>query len=51
MPRQALHAKSLGFIHPSTRKYIFFDSDYPDDLKAVIGKWRTYSVHKTIDEE
>jgi 23S rRNA pseudouridine1911/1915/1917 synthase len=51
MPRQALHAKSLGFIHPSTKKYISFDSDYPDDMKAVIGKWRTYSVHKTLEEE
>jgi 23S rRNA pseudouridine1911/1915/1917 synthase len=51
MPRQALHAKSLGFIHPSTKKYISFDSDYPDDMKAVIEKWRTYSVHKALDEE
>ncbi len=51
LPRQALHAKSLGFIHPSTKKYISFDSDYPDDLKAVIEKWRTYSVYKALDEE
>jgi 23S rRNA pseudouridine1911/1915/1917 synthase len=51
MPRQALHAKSLGFVHPSTRKSIFFDSDIPDDLKAVIEKWRTYSVHKGLEEE
>jgi len=51
MPRQALHAKSLGFVHPSTGKSIFFDSDYPDDLKKVIEKWRTYSVHKTLEEE
>jgi 23S rRNA pseudouridine1911/1915/1917 synthase len=51
MPRQALHAKSLGFIHPSIRKYIFFDSDTPEDMKAVIEKWRAYSVHKAVDEE
>jgi len=51
MPRQALHAKSLGFIHPTTRKFIFFDSDYPDDLKAVIDKWRNYSIHKTLEED
>ena len=51
LPRQALHAKSLGFIHPSTRKYIFFDSETPDDLNAVIEKWRTYSVHKALEEE
>jgi 23S rRNA pseudouridine1911/1915/1917 synthase len=42
LPRQALHAKSLGFIHPGTKKYIYFDSDYPADLKAVIEKWRRY---------
>lgn len=42
MPRQALHAKSLGFIHPSTKKYIFFDSEYPDDMKAMLAKWRNY---------
>jgi 23S rRNA pseudouridine1911/1915/1917 synthase len=51
MPRQALHAKSLGFIHPSTKKYILFDSAYPDDMEAVIEKWRTYSVHKALNEE
>jgi 23S rRNA pseudouridine1911/1915/1917 synthase len=46
-----LHAKSLGFIHPSTGKRIFFDSDYPDDLKAVIEKWKAYSIHKVLDED
>jgi 23S rRNA pseudouridine1911/1915/1917 synthase len=51
MPHQALHAKSLGFIHPSTKKYVLFDSAYPDDMEAVIEKWRTYSVHKALDEE
>ena len=49
MPRQALHAKSLGFVHPTTGEYIFFDSDYPDDMKAVIEKWRNYSVHKELE--
>jgi len=49
MPRQALHAKSLGFIHPTTGEPIFFDSDYPDDMKAVIEKWRKYSIHKGIE--
>jgi 23S rRNA pseudouridine1911/1915/1917 synthase len=42
MPRQALHAKSLGFIHPGTGKYIFFDSVYPPDMEAIIHKWRAY---------
>jgi 23S rRNA pseudouridine1911/1915/1917 synthase len=42
LPRQALHAKSLGFIHPGTKDYIYFDSDYPEDLKTVIERWRRY---------
>jgi 23S rRNA pseudouridine1911/1915/1917 synthase len=50
LPRQALHAKSLGFIHPSTGKPMHFDSTYPDDLFSVIEKWRNYSIHKAIDE-
>jgi 23S rRNA pseudouridine1911/1915/1917 synthase len=41
-PRQALHAKTLGFIHPSTGKEIFFDTELPDDLAQVIEKWRSY---------
>lgn len=40
MPRHALHAKTLGFIHPVTGKHIFLESDLPDDFKAVIEKWR-----------
>ncbi|MGA3015079.1 MAG: RluA family pseudouridine synthase [Bacteroidales bacterium] len=51
MPRQALHAKSLGFQHPTNRNYIYFDSDYPDDLKAVLEKWRAYSIHKAFGED
>lgn len=51
LPRQALHAKSLGFIHPGTKEYLFFDSDYPEDLQAVIEKWRNYSVHKALEEQ
>lgn len=41
-PRQCLHAKSLGFIHPHTKKYVFFDTDLPEDMKSVIEKWRLY---------
>ena len=43
LPRQALHAKSLGFVHPSTRQYIHFDSEYPEDMAGVIAKWRQYT--------
>jgi len=42
LPRQALHAKSLGFIHPSTRKFIHFETELPADIAAVIEKWRNY---------
>jgi 23S rRNA pseudouridine1911/1915/1917 synthase len=41
-PRQALHAKTLGFVHPSTEQEIFFDTDLPEDIKQVIEKWRNY---------
>ncbi|HET8574485.1 MAG TPA: RluA family pseudouridine synthase [Edaphocola sp.] len=42
MPRQALHAKELGFIHPTTKKEMLFNSDLPEDFKAVLEKWRQY---------
>jgi 23S rRNA pseudouridine1911/1915/1917 synthase len=41
MPRQALHAKTLGFIHPHTNKLVRFDSDLPDDFKLLLEKLRT----------
>ena len=42
IPRQALHAKTLGFIHPATKKFIQFDSELPADFKEVIEKWENY---------
>ncbi len=42
LPRQALHAKSIGFIHPGTQKYIQFDSDLPADFSGVVEKWEKY---------
>ncbi|MEI6174576.1 MAG: RluA family pseudouridine synthase [Bacteroidota bacterium] len=50
LPRQALHAKSLGFIHPSTREFIHFDSSYPADMQSVIEKWRQYCSYKNLEE-
>jgi len=41
--RQALHAKTLSFIHPTTGEEMKFDSILPDDMQQVIEKWRTYS--------
>jgi len=43
MPRQALHAKTLGFIHPKSNDYVSFDSELPEDFKSVITKWDNYS--------
>lgn len=43
LPRQALHAKSLSFDHPVTGKRMSFDTELPDDMKQVIGKWRNYT--------
>lgn len=41
-PRQALHAKTLGFVHPTTGEYMFFESELPDDMMQLIEKWREY---------
>jgi 23S rRNA pseudouridine1911/1915/1917 synthase len=51
LPRHALHAKSLGFIHPVTGKYIHFDSELPEDMRTVLAKWRTYANSKALEEE
>ncbi len=42
IPRHALHAKTLGFIHPRTGKEMLFDSDLPEDFATVLEKWRKY---------
>lgn len=44
MPRQALHAKTLGFIHPTTKQYMEFEAPLPADFDAVLTKWRNYLV-------
>lgn len=41
-PRQALHAKTLGFVHPRTGKEMFFTSELPEDMTHLLEKWRTY---------
>ncbi|MBN1950139.1 MAG: RluA family pseudouridine synthase [Bacteroidales bacterium] len=42
MPRHALHAKTLGFVHPATKKELYFETELPDDMQTVIEKWRRY---------
>ena len=46
MPRHALHAKTLGFIHPTTGKKMEFDSELPEDFIATLDKWRHYIAHR-----
>ena len=45
LPRQALHAKTLGFTHPTTGKFMRFNSEIPEDIMACLEKWRTYTVN------
>lgn len=45
-PRQALHARTLGFIHPATGKELFFSSDVPQDMTSMIERWRTYMASR-----
>ncbi len=47
-PRQALHAKSIGFIHPTTGQRVHFDSGLPDDMQAALDRWRTYVGHRRL---
>jgi len=42
IPRQALHAKSLGFIHPRTKKFVHFESELPQDFQNALTKWEDY---------
>jgi 23S rRNA pseudouridine1911/1915/1917 synthase len=51
MPRQALHARSLGFIHPVTEKKMEFFSELPEDFETVVQKWRKYMEHKKSGTE
>ena len=49
LPRQALHAKTLGFKHPRTGKEMYFDSKLPEDMSTVIEKWRRYIAGREVD--
>ena len=51
LPRHALHARSLGFVHPSTGKYIYFESDLPEDMRTVIDRWRNYVANRPAENE
>lgn len=49
-PRQALHAKTLGFEHPKTGEMMQFNSELPDDMQLLISKWRGYISQRPLDE-
>lgn len=51
LPRQALHAKTLGFEHPITKEFLRFDTPIPQDLQECIDKWRVYSKAQTFTED
>lgn len=51
LPRQALHAKTLGFMHPTTGEMMRFDTELPQDMQDCIEKWRNYSKSHTAEEE
>jgi 23S rRNA pseudouridine1911/1915/1917 synthase len=46
LPRQALHAKTLGFMHPTTKGFMRFNSEMPQDMQQCLEKWRSYTVHQ-----
>jgi len=50
IPRQALHAQMLGFVHPVTGEEMIFESELPEDLANVIVKWRNYLSNRTAQE-
>ncbi|WP_394751191.1 RluA family pseudouridine synthase [Spongiimicrobium salis] len=45
LPRQALHAKTLGFVHPVSGEHLQFNSEMPEDMQLCIAKWRNYVKH------
>ena len=46
LPRQALHAQTLGFTHPESGKKMQFQSELPEDFVAAVDKWRHYAKHR-----
>jgi len=47
-PRHALHAKTIGFVHPGTGKEMLFESELPDDMQQLIEKWRGYITYRPV---
>ena len=49
-PRQALHAKTLGFVPPKTGKEMFFNSELPADMQTLIARWRDYVSSRDFEK-
>mgnify|MGYP002095979411 CR=1 FL=1 len=49
-PRQALHAKTLGFEHPGTGEWMDFNSEIPQDIQQLIEKWRGYVANRELED-
>jgi 23S rRNA pseudouridine1911/1915/1917 synthase len=47
LPRQALHARVLGFEHPSSKKHMHFESPLPEDMTQCLERWRNYSKNSS----
>lgn len=50
LPRQALHARTLGFEHPVSKEFMRFEAEIPNDMQQVIEKWRNYSKNNILEE-
>jgi 23S rRNA pseudouridine1911/1915/1917 synthase len=48
LPRQALHAETLGFVHPVTGEKMQFETSIPPDMEEALEKWRHYAKHKNL---
>lgn len=51
LPRQALHARTLGFVHPATAKKMAFTSAYPADMEQALDKWEKYTYQRKLDTD
>lgn len=51
LPRQALHARVLGFVHPTTGENLYFEAPVPDDINQVLDKWRRYMGNIDLKQE
>lgn len=50
MPRQALHAKSLGFTHPVTKEFMLMEAELPEDFATAVDMWRKYVAQRAQDK-